>query len=156
MSRQPRAGGRYIAPIKQSDGTTPNEAPRGAYVLASGTTYHYIIGGIEASRISVQITGYTAGLIITSATIQDTNHEVVDVLDTSNTAGEWVTEDPSTAFVGVDGTGWSVSSGVVAAAGSGVGGALWHVSDSGAARTRLVVVVGGTGGTLRVSAHGKD
>lgn len=49
-----------------------------------------------------------------------------------------------------------LTSGVVAAAGTGVGGAMWHISDTGAKRTMLSVVVGATGGALRVSAHGKD
>lgn len=156
MSRQPRAGGRYVPPVKQSDGTTPAEAPVGAYTLEANTTYVYIIGGIEASRVSIQLTGYTSGLVITSATVQDTNHQSAEVTDRSLTVGEWVTEDPSTAFVGVDGTGWSVTNAVVAASGAGVGGAVWHISDTGAARTRLAVVVGATGGLVRVSAHGKN
>jgi len=32
---------------------------------------------------------------------------------------------------------------------------MWQLPDRGAARARLVLVVGGTGGVARVSAHGK-
>lgn len=111
MSRQPRAGGTYVAPLRQSDGVIlTNEAPAGVYTLAANTTYHYVIGGPDASRLSIQITGYTAGMVITSATVKDTNHSENDVPNTSIVVGEWITEDPSAAFVAVDGTGWSVTS----------------------------------------------
>ena len=79
-----------------------------------------------------------------------------DVLDKSSTVGEWSTEQPSTAYVASDGTGWSASNGVGAATGAGLGGLFWHVAETGAARTRLTIVVGATGGPVRVSAHGKD
>jgi hypothetical protein len=166
MSRMPRAGGRYVAPIKQSDGTSPVEEGHGKYTLAANTTYVYPLGGADAPFQSVQLTGYTSAAVITTATIRDCNHHggmnsglpatQGDVPDTSTTVGEWIAEDPTTAFVGVDGTGWSVTNGVVAAAGSGVGGALFHVAETGAARTLLEVAVGATGGVFRASAHGKD
>ena len=156
MSRQPRAGGRVIPPIKQSDGTTPAEGPRGVFTLASGTTYVFVLGGIEAPFLSVQLTGVDAALVITTATIRDCNHDEIAVTDTSTTVGNWIAEDPSDAKVSVDGTGWSPLNGVVSATGAGAGGAMWHLNGTGAARTLLEVVVGGTGGKVRVSAHGKD
>jgi len=156
MSRAIRPGGPYVQPLQTDGNNLVDEIGRGRYTLTAGTTYYYLLGGADAPFHSVQITGYTAGLVITSATIQDTNHGTLDVTDQSSVVGEWVTEDPTTAFVGVDGTGWSATNGVVAASGGGVGGAVWHLGESGAARTRLAVVVGGTGGILRVSAWGKD
>lgn len=156
MSRANRPGGTYVTPLKTDGTNLANEAPRGSYALASGTTYYYILGGADAPFQSVHITGYTAGLVITSATIQDCNHDTLEVVDHSAVVGEWVNEDPTTAFVGVDGTGWSQTNGVVAASGGGVGGAIWHLGETGAIRTRLAVIVGGTGGILRVSCWGKD
>lgn len=156
MSRQPHAGGRYISPIKQSDGTTPTEGPRGAFLLAANTTYIYPLASIEAPFVSVHLTGLDDALIITSATIRDCNHGELDVADTSTTAGDWIAEDPTTAFVGADGAGWTPTNGVLAVAGGAVGGAMWHIGETGAARTILEVVVGGTGGKVRVSGHGKD
>lgn len=156
MGQHGRAGGRYIRPIDQNGATPDTEGPQGTFTLTAGTTYYYVLGGAATPLESIQITGYTAGLIITSATIQDCNHGENEVTDKSSTAGEWVNEDPSTGFVGVDGTGWTASNSVVAAAGTGVGGAMFHVGDTGAARTRLEVVVGGTGGKARVSGHAKD
>jgi hypothetical protein len=156
MSRANRPGGTYIQPLKTDGTSLANEAPRGTYTLSASTTYYFPLGGADAPFHSVQITGYTSGLVITSATIQDTNHDSLEVVDHSSVAGEWITEDPTTAFVGVDGTGWSQTNGVVAASGGGVGGALWHLGEAGAMRARLAVVVGGTGGLLRVSCWGKD
>jgi hypothetical protein len=156
MSRKNRPGGTYVQPLKTDGTSLANEAPRGAYTLAANTTYYFILGAADAPFHSVQFTGYTAGLVITSATIQDTNHDNGEVADYSSVSGEWINEDPTTAFVGVDGTGWSQTNGVVAASGGGVGGALWHLGESGAMRTRVAVVVGATGGLARVSCWGKD
>jgi hypothetical protein len=156
MSRQSRAGGRYIAPLQTNGTELTDQLGRGIYALSASTTYLFILGGTDAPFASIHLTGYTAGLVITSATIQDCDHHDTEVPNTSVVVGEWVNEDPTTAFVGVDGTGWSVTNGVVAASGGGVGGALWHIGETGAARTRLTVVVGGTGGNVRVSGHGKD
>lgn len=157
MSRMPRAGGRYVAPIVLPDGTTVSpEAPKGAYTLTAGTTYRYILGGPDAPFLSVQLTGLTAAAVVTSATIRDCNHHELEVLDNDTAAGAWIAEDPSTGFVGVDGTNWTVSNSVVAASGGGVGGAMWHLGETGAYRTCLEVVMGGTGGLFRVSCHSKD
>ena len=143
----------YLKPVK-SDGTFPIvEGPSGQYTLEASATYYYDVPS-DDQLFAVQIIGYTAGLVITSATIQDSSCDPRDVALISSTAGEWISESPSTAYVGTDGTGWTVASGVVASAGSALGGALWHVVDSGASRTRLRVVVGGTGGIVRVAWSG--
>lgn len=155
MSRTPRAGGRYVAPIDGNGVTLTTEGPQGVFTLSANTTYYYVIGGAEAPVEAAHLTGYDAGLVITSASVQDSNHDEVQVTNHSAVVGEWVTEDPTTAFVGVDGTGWSASNGEVAASGGGVGGAMFHIGDTGAFRTRIAVVVGAAGGKLRVSAHGK-
>lgn len=150
----------YLTPTK-SDGTSPaaqTGANLGKFTLVAGTTYYYILSAGDAPFASVHITGYTAGLVITSATIADCNHTGLEVSDLSTTSGEWLQERPSSAsaYVSTTGTGWSVASGVVASAGSAVGGALWHVAETCARRVRLEVVVGGTGGDLRVSYGAKS
>jgi hypothetical protein len=155
MAQITRAGGgRYVPPIK-SDGTAVAESGHGRYTLAANTTYYYILGGAGAPFQSVQITGYTAGLVITTATIQDTNHHDAEVTDISATVGEWVNETPASGDVQVDGTGWTSSTAIVSASGAGVGGAVWHLAEMSTFRVRLEVVVGATGGDLRVSSHGK-
>lgn len=149
---------RYLVPIDTADGTPVIEGEHGKYTLTALHNYVYLIGGAETVNLSVTMTGYTAALVVTSATIQDTDHPVRDVADISATAGEWITEDPPTpAFVGIDGTGWAAGAtpGVVTAAGTGVGGARWNLSSDAATRSRIFVAVGAVGGIARVSAGGK-
>lgn len=153
MSRMPRAGGRYVRPIKTDGTELVDEVGRGKYTLASGTTYYYVLGGADAPFLSAHVSG-DAAIVITSIMVQDCDHGEVEVTDFGSTAGDWIPEAPST--VRVTGTGWSVSSGVVAVAGTGAGGAMIQVPQTAAKRARLEVIVGSTGGVLRVSSHGKD
>ena len=157
---------RYLIPIDTADGTSPTEVQHGRYTLTANHTYVYILPSHDTPFTSIDLTCYSATMVITSATIQDTNHSGTatagtspDVSDTSVVVGEWKNERPTNGYVAADGTGWSVGTGatacVVAASGAGVGGALWHIAETGAFRTRLIVVVGGTGGDLRVSGAGK-
>lgn len=159
MGQQGRAGGRYIIPINSSGDQLTNEGPRGAFTLASGQTYRYILGARHAPYFSVQLQGLDSALVITSTAIKDCNADERDIDDKNTDNGGWIVEDPATSFIAADGTGWtgnSPSSGSVAAAGSGVGGAMIHITGGAAARCLLEVVVGGTGGRLRVSSHSKD
>lgn len=148
----------YITPIK-SDGTVETEDDatfgRGGFTLASGTTYFYPIGGqsAEVSAVHVQ---WDAAIILTSVTVEDSNFPESDVAHHSVAAGDWIDEDPTTAFVGTVGAGVTVTNGVVAVAGGQQGGAMFHVADTGSRRTRLKVVVAGTGGNVRVAAWGKE
>lgn len=150
---------RYLVPIDTADGTSPAEAPHGEYTLVASHTYVYLLPSLDTAFTSFDLSGEDAALVITSATVQDTDHAAVDVADTDTQVGRWKNERPTNGYVAVDGTGWSVGSGatacVVAATGSGVGGAFWHIAETGAARTRLLVVVGATGGKARVSGAGK-
>lgn len=145
----------YIQPITTAGALVVPEAPHGVYTLTAGQVYYYIVGQTDAVNLSITFTGEASALIITSATIQDTDHPVQDVTDFDATAGRWLTEDPTTAFVAVDGVGWSASNGVVAVAGGALGGARWNLGEDAAHRTRLEVVVGATGGAVRVSRSGK-
>jgi hypothetical protein len=157
---------RYLVPIDTADGSSPNEGPRGAYTLTSGHTYVYIAPSMDTPFSAIELTALDAALAFTSATIQDCVHggpvangpTTGDVSDTSTTVGEWINERPTNGYVAADGTGWSVGSGatacVVVSTGAGVGGALWHVAETGAPRTRLIVVCTGTG-RARVSGAGK-
>lgn len=148
---------RYIPPMKVSDGTllTVEANNPGRYTLLASTTYVYIIGASTPTISGLQMTGYDAALVLTSATIQDTMHAEAEITNTNTVVGDWVNEDPTTAFVAVDGTGWAASNRVVTVAGSGLGGAVWQLPDFCAYRMRLIVVVGATGGRLRVSANAK-
>lgn len=159
MTVQASAESRYLIPT-DGNGVVPavaNSVGPGAYTLLANTTYHYILGGgSDRPFQSVHLTGYTGGALVTSATIKDCNHARFDVTDYDTTAGHWPSETPPDAYVACDGTGWTMSSpGVVAAAGTGVGGALWHLTPTGAGRSRLTVVMGAVGGVFRGSGTGK-
>lgn len=154
MARQPRAGGPYVTPIK-SDGTEAVAAEgRGKYTLTAGATYVFMLGGPDASVQSAHFI-WDSSIIITSLTVEDCDMPHTDVLDYSTTAAEWIDEDPTTAFVGVVGAGVSQTNGVVAATGGAAGGCMFHIADTGAYRTRIKVVVAGTGGVVRCGTHGK-
>ena len=162
MSRQPRAGGRYVQPIDNAGALVSPEIGHGKYTLLANTLYFFPLGGADAAFQSVHLTVYSLTMVITSGTIQDCDHHggplslPGDVSDFSVVAGEWISETPTTSYVGVNGTGWSQTNGVFSSLGSALGGALVHVAETGAYRTRLAVQVGATGGIARVSAHGKD
>lgn len=158
----------YLVPIDVADNTTPAEAPHGVYTLVASHTYVYICPSLDTPFTSIDLQGIDAALVITSATVQDTNRPGPtagsgpgggDLPDTDTAVGGWKNERPTTGYVAVDGTGWSVGSAatacVVAATGGNVGGAMWHVAETGAARTRLIVAVGATGGKACVSGCGK-
>ena len=146
----------YITPLK-SDGTSPDRAGDGKFTLAAATTYYFPLGGADASVVSGHVAWTGSAIIITSITVEDCNFPHLDVTDYSANVGEWIDEDPTTAFVGVVGTGVSASNGIVAATGDAAGGGcMFHVADTGARRTRLKMVVGATGGTVRVAAGGKE
>ncbi len=148
----------FIVPMNADGSEVTAQKRRGVYTLAANTTYYYIFGGASAPTQHVQLTGYIAGAIVTTATIQSCSQPIVS--DTSSTDGEWIDEDPaagdSRIDARVDGTGWSVSTAIVAAGGSGVGGASWHLANWGPARTRLELVIGGTGGDFAVAWAGKE
>lgn len=155
MSRLTR---RYLKPISLADGSSPDEAGHGKYTLTNGVTYRFLLGGAEAALQSVQITGYTSALVITTATIKTCDHADADVADSDTTVGHWIPEiPPSPAYVAFTGTGWAAGAtpSVIQAAGSGVGGARWNLAHNAATRTALDVVVGAAGGIVRVSAGGK-
>lgn len=158
MTIQASGESRYIIPV-DSNGAVPAPALQtgpGAYTLLANTTYHFALGGSDRPYESVHLTGYTPSAVVSSATVKDCDHPRLDVTDYDTTAGHWPSETPPDAYVAVDGTGWTMASpGVVAAAGTGVGGALWHITPTGAARTRLTVATGGTGGVFRCSGAGK-
>lgn len=152
----------YITPIK-SDGTTPTFAPgadatltgRGVYTLVAGQTYYFPlpVGGSSMYDVHLQ---HDAAIAITSATIETSSMGESEVSNISAVAGAWMDQDPSTAFVATVGAGTTATNGVVAVVAGNVGGADWQVSATGAARSRLEVVVGATGGEVRLGFCGKE
>ncbi len=158
MGRSPTSSS-FITPIK-SDGVVQTESAtefgRGSFTLALSTTYYYPIGGTDCPVQSVHC-HWDASIVITSITVEDCNMPPAEVSDyVASTGGLWIDEDPTTAFVGTKGAGVTPTNGVVAVTGGALGGCMFHIADTGARRTRLAVVVGATGGEMRVAAWGKE
>lgn len=145
----PRPGSPYCTPIK-SDGTPQPVRASGAATLASSATYYYPVGGESSPLNSVWIKwDATLNAVFT---VEDTNARSEDVSSYDATAGNWIQENPTTAYVGV--TGGTVSSLTITAASATAGGAMIHLGNTGARRTRLKAVVT-TGGVVAVGCHGK-
>lgn len=136
----------------KSDGSLPKPTEAGQ-TLASSSTYYYDLMGNDAPLSSVHAL-WDASIVITSMEIEDTN--CPEVALASTTAGQWITEDPSDAYVAVEGAGVTATNATVAATGGAIGGAMWHLGNDGALKKRLKVVVGATGGVMRVQTHYKS
>ena len=122
--------------------------------LVNGTTYYYGIGGDASMIKSLHILGLDAALIITAATIEFSN--LPDVALNSTTAGEWVQDNGATTNSGAVGAGWTWTAKTLAVAGGALGGAFLNIADNAMRRCRLKVVVGATGGRIRVRSHGAE
>lgn len=149
----------YITPLL-SDGTVQEQDPestfanaRGVFTLAAGTYFFPLpVGG--ATMFDLHLT-HDAAIAITAATIETCSHGRSEVSDISVVPGEWMDQDPATAYVALVGATTTHVSGVVTVVAGNAGGADWQVSDCAAARARLKVVVG-TQGEVRLSFCGKD
>lgn len=158
-----RSAPTYIIPIL-SDGTVQKQdvdgdvsggegTGRGWYLLAAGT-YYYVLPCGDGTISSVHIQHDTA-LAASSVSIETGDLGVSECANHSNNAGEWFQENPSDAYVPTDGAGTTATLAVVAIVAGNKGGARWNVSDLGASRARLAVVVT-TPGRLRVACAMKD
>ncbi len=163
MSRHPTSTS-FLTPVK-SDGTVQvasnTEFGRGTFTLTSGTTYYLPIGGQDCPISSLHC-HWDAAIILTTLTIEDCNapggnastSEVPSYV--SGATGLWIPEGDTTSVVKCVGAGASATSGVVAVTGGAAGGCMFHVADTGARRTRLAIVVGGTGGEMQFWGWGKE
>lgn len=141
--------------------------------LASGTTYVFPFGH-ERSAITVETAlasmhlKWDASVIVTftietcnfPATLSGNGQGAIDVASYDNAKGNWIQENPTTAYISVtstDGTtgGATVTGATIVVAGGTAGGCLIHLGNLGARRCRIKAVVGGTGGVVRAYAHGK-
>lgn len=151
----------YITPItaagvgQEADSDATFENGRGVFTLAPVTTYFFILPIGGSVLMDIHLT-HDAAIAITSATIETCCHAKTDVADTSVVGGEWIDQDPTTAFVATVGATTTATNGVVAVVAGNAGGADWQVSDCASPRARLKVVVGGTGGEVRLSFCGKE
>ena len=150
----------------KSDGTTvPYEVGKG-FNLGIGT-YYIDVGLPDASTLSVHVS-WDAALVATSLNYQDSNLPAFksetqpyadkdagnDVTIYDGTAGNWVTQDASTAYIPA-GTGFTVTNMTIAIAGGTANGTILNIGNSGARRGRMKITTT-TGGYFRCHAHGKQ
>ena len=156
MQRTHSVYGNDIIPIK-SDGTKldrfgkdPNQA---GYTLANGATYYYLVGAPakESPYQAVHLMWDSAAIL--TITIEESCF--ADVSPNSTTAGQWVPNNNPNAYISHDATSsWVAATGTVA--GGTAGGAVINLALTGGLRTRVKVVVGGTGGVVRAAMNAKD
>jgi hypothetical protein len=138
------------------DASTPD--PVTGLVTLDVDSHYFVINADEAEIDSIHI--LTGALIAGVFTVETCNFprkrdEVGpnDVTDYDETAGNWIKEDPTTAYVASVGTGWTVAN-LTLTKTAGAAGAMIHLGNLGARRVRLKAAIT-TGGTIRVVAHGK-
>jgi hypothetical protein len=158
-----RSAPTYLTPLL-SDGTLQKQdvdgdvsggegTGRGWYLLAAGT-YYYVLPCGDGTISSVHLQHDTA-VAASSVAIETGDLGKSECADHSNNAGEWFREDPTDAYVPTDGAGTTATQAVVAIVAGNKGGARWNVSDLGASRARLAIVVT-TPGKVRVACAMKD
>jgi hypothetical protein len=105
---------------------------------------------------SVQI--LTGALIAGVFTIETSNFPQTGpagaVTTWDETIGNWVNENPASAYAATVGTGWTVSA-LTLTKTAGAGAAMIHLGNLGARRCRIKAAIT-TGGTVRVAPHGKE
>ncbi len=138
--------------------------------LTSGTTYYVPLGApksptpAECALNTVQVR-WDAAIILTSVQIETTIFPATSspgdgrgptlLSDFDATAGYWLLQNPTTAYVPVTGGTQTPSTMTVTVAGGSAGGCEFDLGNFGARRARVKIVVAGTGGVVRVGAHGK-
>jgi hypothetical protein len=141
-----------VIPV-DSSGNPVTLAADGTATLVSDTTYYFPLSDGMALCQSVHMRW--GNNILATITFEDSNFN--DPSNYDSTAGNWIQENPISAYVAKTGTA-TVSGMTITTAGggTGAGGAVFNIGNIATRRQRLKVVVAGTGGTLRVSLHGKQ
>lgn len=139
------------------DGEGNASVPDGTgYVTLDVDSHYFEIPQAQVGEFqSIHI--ITGALIAGTFTIETCNidtHATKGVTSYNEVSGNWINEDPTGAYVGSTGTGWTwtLLTGVKTA---GVGGAMIHLGNLGSKRCRVKAAIT-TGGTVRVICHGKS
>lgn len=151
----------------KSDGSIVTHTVAVGCTLANSSTYYFVVGSqlaptpSQTSLVTLHLAW--AAAVAATFTVETCNFPATrggalpgpdDVKDYDATAGNWIQENPSTAYVGVTGSGNTVSSLTITAGGTAAGGAMIHLGNIGSRRVRIKAVVT-TGGNVRCNAHGK-
>lgn len=142
--------GQYAEPILSTGDPAAKAGGRGIYTLAVGT-YYVDLGGQTSPYHSTHMQ-WSAALAAT-ITFWTSDFAPSEAALISTTAGDWVQQDPSTAYVPT-GTGYTPTNLTIVVAGTNAGGTQINLAGFAASRLRARVVVT-TGGTLRTARAGK-
>ena len=166
MTNMIRPGSDNIAAVK-NDGTVVTPARASGCTLGVGT-YYFPVGSSEAPTSSetplVSAHLKWAAAVAATITVETCNFPAkvdshvsgpTDVSDYDETAGNWISENPTTAYVAVSGSGNSSTAAVVTAGGTAAGGCTFHLGNLGTRRVRIKVVTT-VGGVVRCGIAGKD
>jgi hypothetical protein len=158
MTYMPVGTGDVPALLSTNGTVTPPD--ENGFVTLTVATFLFMLDGSDPDLVSVQIlTDATIVFVSTVETCNFPKHKggqgsgAIDVSDFDVTGSLWTQENPSTAYIGTTGTGWTPASLTLTKA-AGVGSAMIHLGNDGARRTRLKLVVS-TGGKVRVNRFGK-
>ena len=146
----------------KADGTKVPAEPGKGFNLPSTGNWYVDVSVPDGPTESIHLI-WNAALAAT-INLQDTNapqfkrpsdaDSGTDVALNDETAGNWMTEDPSSAVVPITGTDNSVTNMTITAGGTHAGGAILNVGNLGTRRQRIKIAVT-TIGVIRVIAHGK-
>lgn len=135
------SGTTYVFPFGAQHGAVPSEVP---------------LTAIAARWDAAAILTITVEDALFPATIQRGDPRGAPQLtDFDATAGFWIQEQPPNAYVPVVGGTYNPTTNTVSAPGGSAGGCIFHLGMLGTPRGRIKVVVGGTGGVVRVGVWGK-
>lgn len=141
------------------DGTEAKVDADGYVTLTATDDYYFVVGGnLGADLVSIQIT--TDSAIAGTFTVEtclwprDATQGGATKTDYNETAGIWVKNDPTGAYVASSGTGWTWTL-LTGAKTAGVGGAIIDLGNLGAKRMRLKFNCT-TGGKVAVLVNAKS
>lgn len=150
----------WLSAINTSNGAVIKPDKDGWVLLPTGT-HVFVVRTSDQPLESFNVVT-DAAIAFSGLTIEDTNAPRQDsgqstggtITDWDVSASTtWTLENPTTAYVGTSGTGWTVTA-LTLAKTAGAGSAMIHLGNLGASRVRAKVVVT-TQGTMRVAAFGK-
>lgn len=160
----PHPSGGNLDAITAGTGALVRAKVGAGVTLANATVYYFMLGGEDAPLEHVQLKWDTAFVgVFTIETCAfprklGVGSDSDDVTDTDETEGNWIKEDPPTAYVALDGTGGAgaatVANLTVTVAGGSAGGCSIHLGNLGALRCRVKAVVT-TGGLVRAGCNRK-
>lgn len=173
MPEYNKEGRRDLSAFVATVGTQLDPTSAGLITLANGTSYYVPLGN-ETSPMPSQTSLNTVQVKWSSGfagtlTIETTNFPTFksglfsgafDVSDYDATPGNWIEENPSTAYISTlstDGStgGATVTNATIVVAGGTAGGCMIHLGGIGSRRIRVKAAVTAQG-NVRFSATGKN